>query len=60
MKPASIFTLTLLAAVPALALNDLSWVSQRSGDDTNNCLFATPCKTFQGAYAKQRRNHPGD
>jgi Right handed beta helix region len=52
MKYTSIFALTLLAAVPALAQNDLSWVSQRSGLDSNNCLLATPCKTFQGAYAK--------
>jgi hypothetical protein len=52
MKHTSIFALTLLAALPALAQNDLSWVSQRSGSDANNCLFTTPCQTFQGAYAK--------
>jgi Right handed beta helix region len=53
MKPASIFVLTLLAAVPALAQNDLSWVSQRTGIDTTNpCTITSPCKTFSGAYAK--------
>jgi nitrous oxidase accessory protein NosD len=52
MKYTSIFALTLLAAAPALAQNDRTWVSQRSGNDANNCLFATPCLTFQGAYAK--------
>jgi hypothetical protein len=51
MKYTSIFALTLLAALPALAANDLSWVSQRSGSDANNCLFTTPCQTFQGALA---------
>jgi hypothetical protein len=52
MKYISIFALTLFAVLPALAQNDLSWVSQRSGNDNNNCLLATPCRTFQGAYAK--------
>jgi hypothetical protein len=53
MKPTSIFALILLAAVSALAQPfDRTWVSQRTGNDANNCLFATPCLTFQGAYAK--------
>ena len=52
MKYTSIFALTLLAAVTALAQNDLSWVSQRSGNDTFPCGITNPCKTFQGAYAK--------
>jgi Right handed beta helix region len=52
MKYTSILALTLLAAVPALAQNDLSWVSQRSGDDANSCTITLPCKTFQQAYAK--------
>ena len=53
MKYTSIFALTLLAAVPALAQPfDRTWVSERSGNDANNCLFAMPCLTFQGAYAK--------
>jgi hypothetical protein len=52
MKYTSIFALTLLAAVPALAQQDRTWVSQRSGNDANNCQIATPCLTFQGAYAK--------
>jgi hypothetical protein len=52
MKYTSIFALTLFAALPALAQNDLSWVSQRSGLDTNPCTIISPCKTFQGAIAK--------
>jgi outer membrane lipoprotein SlyB len=52
MKYTSIFALTLLAAAPALAQNDLSWVSQRLGLDTNPCTITSPCKTFQGAYFK--------
>jgi hypothetical protein len=49
MKPTSIFALTLLAALPALALNDASWVS-RTGLDTNACTSTAPCKTFQHAH----------
>jgi hypothetical protein len=52
MKYTSIFALTLFAAMSALAQNDLSWVSQRSGLDTNSCTITLPCKTFAGAYAK--------
>jgi hypothetical protein len=52
MKYTSIFALTLFAAVPALAQNVRTWVSQRTGNDANNCQIATPCLTFQGAYAK--------
>jgi len=52
MKYTSIFALTLFAAVLALAQNDLSWVSQRSGLDTNSCTITVPCKTFQGAFYK--------
>jgi hypothetical protein len=51
MKYKSIFALTLLVAVPALAQLDITWVSQRSGLDTNSCTIAHPCKTFSGAYA---------
>jgi Right handed beta helix region len=54
MKYTSIFALTLLAAVPALAQPyDITWVSQRSGNDANPfCTITTPCQTFQQAYAK--------
>jgi hypothetical protein len=47
MKVASIFALTVLAAVPVLAQNDISWVSQRTGVDNGACgPIASPCKTF--------------
>jgi Periplasmic copper-binding protein (NosD) len=47
MKVASIFALTVLAAVPVLAQNDISWVSQRTGFDNFSCgPIASPCKTF--------------
>ena len=51
MKFASIFALTLLAAVPALAQPySTSWVSH-SGVDNGACgSTSSPCKTFQGAY----------
>jgi hypothetical protein len=49
MKSASIFTLTLLAALPVRALNLISWVSH-SGSDTNTCTITSPCRTFQRAY----------
>jgi Right handed beta helix region len=50
MKYTSVFTLTLLAAVPALAASDLTWVSH-SGSDVLGCgLTANPCRTFQYAY----------
>jgi len=50
MKYTSIFTLTLLAAVPALAF-DIVWVSH-SGMDVFGCgsTTANPCRTFQYAY----------
>jgi hypothetical protein len=49
MKYTSIFTLTLLAAVPALAY-DTSWVSH-SGSDALGCgTTAAPCRMFQFAY----------
>jgi hypothetical protein len=51
MKSASILTLTLIAALPAVALNLMSWVSH-SGSDANSCTLASPCLTFQGAYSK--------
>jgi Right handed beta helix region len=51
MKYTSIFALTLFAAVPAWAQNDLSWVS-RSGLDANPCTIINPCLTFAGAYNK--------
>jgi hypothetical protein len=51
MKSASFLTLTLLAALPALGQNTLSWVSH-SGNDSNTCTLAAPCATFQGAYSK--------
>jgi Right handed beta helix region len=58
MKYTSIFALTLFAAVPALAQNDLTWVSQRSGNDTFLfCTIVTPCKTF--AWAITRTNSGG-
>jgi hypothetical protein len=49
MKLASLFVVTLLAALPALAQNDISWVS-RSGDNGNLCTITQPCRTFQVAY----------
>jgi hypothetical protein len=57
MKPASIFALTLLAAVPALAQPySTSWVSH-SGADTLSCgLTANPCRTFQQAYSHTSNN----
>jgi hypothetical protein len=55
MKSVLIFTLTLLAALPALAQNDTSWVS-RSGLDTNPCTISQPCRTFQTAYGMTNNN----
>jgi hypothetical protein len=55
MKPTTIFALTLLAAVTALAQNDTSWVSH-TGSDSNSCTLAAPCLTFQGAYATTNIN----
>jgi hypothetical protein len=50
MKFASIFALAVLAAVPVLAQNDISWVSQRTGVDNGACgPIASPCRTFEGA-----------
>jgi hypothetical protein len=50
MKCTSIFALTVLAAMPALALNDSTWVS-RSGADLPACgPIASPCATFQFAH----------
>jgi hypothetical protein len=52
MKYTSIFALTVLAAAPVLAQNDISWASARSGVDNGACgPIASPCKTFAGAYA---------
>jgi hypothetical protein len=52
MKYTSIFALTLFAAVPVLA-QSISWVSQRSGSDSNAfCTITTPCQTFANAYTK--------
>jgi hypothetical protein len=55
MKPTSIFALTLLAAVPALAQNDTSWVSH-SGSDSNPCTLDAPCLTFNAAYFVTNNN----
>jgi hypothetical protein len=55
MKYVSIFALALLAAVPALAQNDMSWVSH-SGSDVNPCTLALPCGTFQVAYNHTNNN----
>jgi hypothetical protein len=49
MKPTSIFALTLLAALPALALNSISWVAS-NGADGNPCTRTLPCATFQHAH----------
>jgi hypothetical protein len=49
MNSASLFALTLLAAMPALALNEISWVAS-TGLDTNTCIRTAPCKTFQHAH----------
>jgi hypothetical protein len=66
MKFASIFALTLLAAVPALALNDISWVASY-GTDNNGCgVRDVPCRTFAVAvnstrdYGVVRALDPGD
>ena len=40
--PGCFATTILLAAVPALAQNDMSWVSH-SGSDGNACTLAFPC-----------------
>src|SRR5689334_7243034 len=55
MRFASACAVTLLAALPATAQNDTSWVS-RSGSDANTCTLASPCRTFQGAYSKTNAN----
>jgi hypothetical protein len=55
MKPVSICTLILLAALPALAQNDMSWVSH-SGSDSNTCTLALPCRTFQVALNNTNNN----
>jgi hypothetical protein len=58
MKYTSIFALTVLAAVPALAANDLSWVSHTGIDDNNTlCTTTSPCKTF--AWAALNTNTGG-
>ena len=49
MKYTFVFALTLLAAAPALALNNISWVAS-TGLDTNDCTRPTPCKSFQTAH----------
>ncbi len=57
------FPLTLLATVlvcalpaaPAQALSDHTFVSG-AGSDANPCSFSSPCKTFQGAFAKTAAN----
>jgi hypothetical protein len=55
MKYVKICTLALLAAVPALAQNDMSWVSH-SGSDSYPCSLALPCADFQTAYSKTNNN----
>jgi hypothetical protein len=55
MKSASILVLAVLAAVPALAQNDMSWVSH-SGNDGNPCTLAQPCRTFAQAYTVTNNN----
>jgi hypothetical protein len=51
MKFTSIFTLTLLAAAPALAQNDITWVSHSGSDSPNTlCTTDSPCRTFAWAY----------
>jgi hypothetical protein len=42
---------SLLQAVPASALNDRSWISP-TGDNSNSCDVADPCRNFSGALAK--------
>jgi hypothetical protein len=49
MKPVSIFAVTLLAALPALAQNNTSWISS-TGNDVNLCTRTSPCATFQHAH----------
>jgi hypothetical protein len=55
MKLASIFALTLLAALPALAQSDTTWVSA-SGSDFNPCTFSQPCRTFNHARVLTNSN----
>jgi nitrous oxidase accessory protein NosD len=55
MTPVSILAVILLAALPALAQNDNSWVAS-NGSDTYTCLREAPCLTFQHAYD---RTNPG-
>ena len=47
MKPVSIFARTLLADLPALAQNPISWVS--STGSGNACTRTAPCANFQTA-----------
>jgi hypothetical protein len=54
MKPVSVFTLTLLAAVPALA----QYYVSINGSDSNSCNSTTPCRTFARAIAAT--NYSGD
>jgi hypothetical protein len=58
MKYTSIFTLTLFAAVPALAQNDITWVSHSGTDAPNTlCTTTSPCRTF--GWAQYHTNSGG-
>jgi hypothetical protein len=50
MKYTSIFALTLLAAVPALAFPSTTWVSHLGSDVLGCYSIANPCRTFQWAF----------
>jgi hypothetical protein len=55
MKPASIFALTLLAALPALAASDVTWVASY-GTNNVTCSRTSPCDTFATALAVTNAN----
>jgi hypothetical protein len=48
-------SLAAMQSAPALAFSDWAFVSV-NGSDSNNCLIATPCRSFQGAY---NQTNPG-
>jgi hypothetical protein len=52
LNPSATFALSFLAAMPALAGNDISWVANAPlGNDANACTLAAPCRTFQAALS---------
>jgi hypothetical protein len=55
MKYKSIPALTLFAALPALALSDVTWVAS-TGTNNVNCFRTTPCATFAQALLATNAN----